>query len=63
MSAASGAFEQSISDADNLIAHFNSLNTKPPPPELEVLKRAGPIESAFSYNRTPQARMMPSTVC
>jgi hypothetical protein len=33
-------FEHAIKDADDLLAHFDSLNKKPPPPEIEVLKRA-----------------------
>ena len=43
MSKASDTFAQSILDAENLLAHFNSLNTHPPPEENEVLKRAGLI--------------------
>lgn len=43
MSKAGNAFLRSIQDAENLLAHFNTLNTKPPPPEIEVLKRAGLI--------------------
>lgn len=33
-------FEHAIKDADELLSHFDSLNIKPPPPEIEVLKRA-----------------------
>jgi hypothetical protein len=33
-------FEHAIQDAADLLAHFDSLNRKPPPPEIEVLKRA-----------------------
>lgn len=33
-------FEHAIQDAADLLAHFDSLNKKPPPPEIEVLKRA-----------------------
>lgn len=33
-------FEHAIQDADELLAHFDTLNKKPPPPEIEVLKRA-----------------------
>jgi len=36
-------FEQAIQDAEHLLAHFDNLNSKPPPPENEVLKRAGLI--------------------
>jgi hypothetical protein len=37
------AFEQAIKDAEHMLAHFDKLNSKPPPPENEVLKRAGLI--------------------
>lgn len=33
-------FEHAIKDADDLLNHFDTLNTNPPPPEIEVLKRA-----------------------
>ena len=33
-------FEHAIQDADDLLNHFDALNTNPPPPEIEVLKRA-----------------------
>nr|NJM04146.1 hypothetical protein [Desulfobacula sp.] len=34
-------FEHIIQDPIDLLNHFDSLNNKPPPPEAEVLKRAG----------------------
>jgi hypothetical protein len=34
-------FEHAIQDAVDLLNHFDSLNKQPPPPEAEVLKRAG----------------------
>ena len=43
MSEASKNFSQSIKDAENLLWCFDKLNSKPPPPETEVLKRAGLI--------------------
>ena len=33
-------FEHAIQDADDLLNHFDALNKHPPPPEIEVLKRA-----------------------
>lgn len=39
-SAALGTFEHAIQDAVDLLAHFDSINKQPPPPEAEVLKRA-----------------------
>jgi hypothetical protein len=49
MSRASDTFEQSIQDADNLLRHFKALNTNPPPPEIEVLKRAGLIMAMTAW--------------
>ena len=34
------AFEHAIQDSTDLLKHFDALNTKPPPPDIEVLKRA-----------------------
>ena len=36
-------FEHAIQDAVDLANHFDALNTKPPPPQIEVLKRASLI--------------------
>ena len=57
MSAASDAFEQSILDAENLLAHFNKLNTNPPPPETEVLKRAGLIMAMTAWETYVEDRV------
>lgn len=57
MSSASDAFEQSILDAENLLAHFNKLNTKPPPPEIEVLKRAGLIMAMTAWETYVEDRV------
>ena len=46
---ASDTFSQSIMDAENLLGHFDKLNTKPPPPELEVLKRAGLVMAMTAW--------------
>ena len=35
------AFDHAIQDATDLLDHFDTLNKQPPPPEIEVLKRAG----------------------
>ena len=43
MSQAKTTFETAIQDAEQLLAHFNKLNTHPPAPDIEVLKRAGLI--------------------
>lgn len=49
MSHAGETFSQSIQDAENLLTHFNTLNSKPPPPEIEVLKRAGLIMAMTAW--------------
>jgi len=33
-------FEHALQDSTDLLKHFDVLNTKPPPPDIEVLKRA-----------------------
>jgi hypothetical protein len=52
---ASEVFAQSILDAESLLAHFNKLNTKPPPPEIEVLKRAGLIMAMTAWETYVEA--------
>lgn len=54
---ASEVFAQSILDAENLLAHFNKLNTKPPPPEIEVLKRAGLIMAMTAWETYVEDRV------
>jgi len=34
------AFKHAIQDSTDLLKHFDALNTKPPPTDIEVLKRA-----------------------
>jgi hypothetical protein len=58
MSEASDVFTQSICDAENLLAHFNALNTQPPPPETEVLKRAGLIMAMTAWETYVEDRVM-----
>jgi hypothetical protein len=58
MSKASETFAQSILDAENLLNHFNALNTKPPPPELEVLKRAGLIMAMTAWETYVEDRVL-----
>jgi len=40
MSTSLEVFEHAIKDATELLEHFDKLNIQPPPPEIEVLKRA-----------------------
>ena len=39
-SKALSAFDHAIQDSTDLLKHFDTLNSKPPPPDIEVLKRA-----------------------
>lgn len=57
MSDASETFAQSIQDAENLLKHFNRLNTNPPPPEIEVLKRAGLIMAMTAWETYVEDRL------
>lgn len=61
MSVANDTFSQSILDAENLLKHFNTLNSKPPPPELEVLKRAGLIMAVTAWETYVEDRVMEAT--
>lgn len=61
MSRASEVFSQSILDAENLLAHFNKLNTNPPPPENEVLKRAGLIMAMTAWETYVEDRVIEAT--
>jgi hypothetical protein len=49
LSKARTTFDSSIADAEVLLAHFDKLNTKPPPDNLEVLKRAGLIMALTAW--------------
>ncbi len=58
MSRASDTFSQSILDAENLLKHFNTLNSKPPPPEIEVLKRAGLVMAMTAWETYVEDRVL-----
>jgi hypothetical protein len=60
MSNAGSNFKNSIQDAENLLRHFNSLNSingQPPAPELEVLKRAGLIMAMTAWETYVEDRV------
>lgn len=60
MSEAGSNFQNSIQDAENLLSHFNSLNSlngQPPAPELEVLKRAGLIMAMTAWETYVEDRV------
>jgi hypothetical protein len=56
-SKASLTFSEAIRDAENLLTHFNTLNTKPPPPEIEVLKRAGLVMAMTAWETYVEDRV------
>jgi hypothetical protein len=56
-SQAAGMFLRAIKDAENLLAHFDTLNTKPPPPDIEVLKRAGLILAMTAWETYVEDRV------
>ena len=58
ISKAKETFDQAILDAENLLGHFNALNTKPPPPELEVLKRAGLVMAMTAWETYVEDRLL-----
>lgn len=49
MPTAKETFESSIKDATQLLDHFKAINTLPPPPSAEVLKRAGLIMACTAW--------------
>jgi len=54
---AAETFEQSIQDAVNLLEHCDTLNKHPPPPEIEVLKRAGLIMAMTAWETYVEDRV------
>lgn len=61
MSQAGEAFEVSILDAENLLKHFDQLNHGPPPPDIEVLKRAGLIMAMTAWETYVEDRVSEAT--
>ena len=57
MSQAGETFEESIVDAQNLLQHFNELNTHPPAPQIEVLKRAGLVMAMTAWETYVEDRV------
>lgn len=49
MSRAFQGFEYAIRDAEELLAHFDSINRNPPPDNAEVLKRAGLVMALTAW--------------
>jgi hypothetical protein len=57
MPSARETFESSIRDAVELLDHFNAINVKPPPPNAEVLKRAGLIMACTAWETYVEDRV------
>ena len=57
MSQASISFEEFIQDAENLLNHFNTLNSQPPSPDIEVLKRAGLVMAMTAWESSVEDRL------
>lgn len=57
MSRAYQTFEDSIKDAEELLKIFDEINTKPPPPRAEVLKRAGLVMALTAWETYVEDRL------
>ena len=51
-------FGHAIQDAVDLLNHFDALNTNPPPPEIEVLKRASLVMALAALETYFEDRLM-----
>jgi hypothetical protein len=57
MSEAKVTFDAAIQDAEELLGHFNRINSQPPPPNAEVLKRAGLIMAFTAWETYVEDRV------
>lgn len=57
MSEAHASFEYGIKDAEDLLAHFDSINTNPPPDNAEVLKRASLVMALTAWETYVEDRV------
>jgi len=57
MSHAKVSFEHGIRDAEELLAHFDAINANPPPPNAEVLKRAGLVMALTAWETYVEDRV------
>jgi hypothetical protein len=53
-------FEHAIQDAVDLLNHFDALNRMPPPPEIEVLKRASLVMALAALETYFEDRLVES---
>ena len=58
MSRALQSFDFGIKDADELLAHFDAVNVKPPPANAEVLKRAGLVMALTAWETYVEDRLL-----
>jgi hypothetical protein len=58
MSRALQNFEYGIKDAEELLAHFDAINTNPPPANAEVLKRAGLVMALTAWETYVEDRLL-----
>ncbi|WLI87889.1 HEPN domain-containing protein [Massilia sp. R2A-15] len=58
MSRALQGFENGIRDAEELLAHFDAINGKPPPANAEVLKRAGLVMALTAWETYVEDRLL-----
>lgn len=58
-------FDHAIRDALDLLNHFDALNTKPPPPQIEVLKRASLVMALAALETYFEDRLVEAseTIC
>ena len=52
------SFEFGIKDAEELLAHFDALNSIPPPANAEVLKRAGLVMALTAWETYVEDRLL-----
>jgi len=57
MSKSFQSFEYAIKDAEELLAHFDTLNGNPPPANAEVLKRAGLVMALTAWETYVEDRL------
>ncbi|MBF8663774.1 hypothetical protein IRZ45_09565 [Pseudomonas aeruginosa] len=57
MSLAKISFEHGIKDAEDLLAHFDEINSNPPPSNSEVLKRAGLVMALTAWETYVEDRV------
>lgn len=58
MSRAKASFDYGIKDAEELLAFFDEINIKPPPPNAEVLKRAGLVMALTAWETYVEDRII-----